>query len=196
VKVTDTEVRVTEFEPIMCVAYDCTGPACPDRVCWLREGYRLAVDVAKEAVDEGVPGWLPNRMCEVAADMVCNWQDAGAQYTPVPEHYAAVSRGEVWTATGGVYAGKPRPVVVLQDGAFGTIGSVTICPMTTLSADTPLRVPVESSEVNGLKQSGYVMVDKITTVPRVKVHNRLGVVSDEVWARIEKVLLVYLFGVR
>ena len=46
-----------------------------------------------------------------------------------------VKRGEVWTASGGAdYAGKPRPVVVVQDDRFDGTASITICAFTT---DTP-----------------------------------------------------------
>jgi mRNA-degrading endonuclease toxin of MazEF toxin-antitoxin module len=38
-----------------------------------------------------------------------------------------VKRGEVWTAAGGRdYAGKPRPVVVVQDDRFDATGSITV----------------------------------------------------------------------
>jgi mRNA interferase MazF len=37
-------------------------------------------------------------------------------------------RGEIWTVSGGKdYAGKPRPVVIVQDDAFDATDSITIC---------------------------------------------------------------------
>lgn len=43
-----------------------------------------------------------------------------------------MKRGEVWTAAGGPdYAGKPHPVVVLQDDRFEDTKSITVCPLTT-----------------------------------------------------------------
>jgi hypothetical protein len=37
-------------------------------------------------------------------------------------------RGEIWTVAGGKdYAGKPRPVVILQDDRFDATASITIC---------------------------------------------------------------------
>jgi mRNA interferase MazF len=40
-----------------------------------------------------------------------------------------MKRGEVWTIAGGPDdAGKPRPVVILQDDAFDATLSITICP--------------------------------------------------------------------
>jgi mRNA interferase MazF len=50
-----------------------------------------------------------------------------------------MKRGEVWTVAGGAdYAGKPRPVVILQDDSFGTVngrGQVRIPTSTTVGAD-------------------------------------------------------------
>ncbi len=85
-------------------------------------------------------------------------------------------RGEVWTLSGGEgYAGKPRPVVIVQDDHFDGADSVTICAFTTDDAAAPLfRLPVEPSEGNGLRFVCGLMVDKITTVPKSKV----GTLSD------------------
>jgi mRNA interferase MazF len=54
-------------------------------------------------------------------------------------------RGNIWTVAGGKdYAGKPRPVVVLQDGSSGATDSITICACTTDEIEAPLfRLPVE-----------------------------------------------------
>ena len=48
-------------------------------------------------------------------------------------------RGEVWTVSGGRdYAGKPRPVVIVQDDAFDATDSITICAFTTDPTEAPL----------------------------------------------------------
>ena len=50
-----------------------------------------------------------------------------------------MSRGEVWTVSGGKdYAGKPRPVVIVQDDSFDATDSITICAFTTDPTDAPL----------------------------------------------------------
>ena len=100
----------------------------------------------------------------------------------------------MWTAAGGVeYAGKPRPVVILQDDAFNATGSVTICPFTTHSVDAPLvRLGIEPSTQNGLRAESYVMIDKITTVSRTRLQDRVGRLSDEDLIRINRAALVFL----
>ena len=90
-------------------------------------------------------------------------------------------RGEVWTAAGGKdYAGKPRPVVILQGDQFDATGSITICAFTTDPTEAPLfRVPIEPNEKNGLRAPCRLMVDKITTIPKTKIRTRLGRLDDE-----------------
>lgn len=101
-------------------------------------------------------------------------------------------RGEVWTAAGGMYASKPRPVVILQDDAFDT-ESVTICPLTSDPADIPLlRIAIEPTGDNGLRKPSQVMIDKITTTTRAKVAERVGVLTAEQMLQIERSLLVFL----
>jgi mRNA interferase MazF len=39
-----------------------------------------------------------------------------------------MKRGEIWAVAGGKdYAGKPRPVVIVQDDSFDGTASITIC---------------------------------------------------------------------
>src|SRR3989442_14181109 len=103
-------------------------------------------------------------------------------------------RGEIWTTAGGKdYAGKPRPVVILQDNQFDATGSVTICAFTTDPTEAPLfRLPVEPSEKNGLRASCRLMVDKITTVPKTKIGTRIGRLEDEDIVRLNRAVLVFL----
>ncbi len=62
-------------------------------------------------------------------------------------------RGDIWTVAGGKdYAGKPRPVVILQDDRFEATNSITICALTTDETDAPLfRLLVEPSADTGLR---------------------------------------------
>lgn len=103
-------------------------------------------------------------------------------------------RGEVWTVAGGKdYAGKPRPVVIVQDDAFDATDSITICAFTTDPTEAPLfRLSVESNERNGLRSSSRLMVDKITTVPKSKVGERVGRLDDEDIIRLNQAMMVFL----
>jgi mRNA interferase MazF len=103
-------------------------------------------------------------------------------------------RGEVWTVAGGKdYAGKPRPAVVVQDDRFDATDSITLCVFTTDPTEAPLfRLPVEPSERNGLVPQSRLMVDKITTVPKSKVGEKLGRLDDEDMVRLNRAIIVFL----
>lgn len=103
-------------------------------------------------------------------------------------------RGEIWTVSGGKdYAGKPRPVVIVQDDSFDATDSITICAFTTDETDAPLfRLPIEPSERNGLRSPCRLMVDKVTTVPKFKVGSQVGRLDDEDVLRLNQAVIVFL----
>ncbi|MGQ0777220.1 MAG: type II toxin-antitoxin system PemK/MazF family toxin [Pseudonocardiales bacterium] len=103
-------------------------------------------------------------------------------------------RGEVWTAAAGTgYAGKPRPVVIIQDDRFDATDSVTICAFTTDPTEAPLlRIPISADEMNGLRQPSSLMVDKITTMPRSKMGERIGRLADEDMVALGRAVVVFL----
>jgi mRNA interferase MazF len=103
-------------------------------------------------------------------------------------------RGDIWTVAGGKdYAGKPRPVVIVQDDSFDGTDSITICAFTTDETEAPLfRLAVEPTEHNGLRAVCRLMVDKITTVPKSKVGARVGRLDDEDILRLNQAVLVFL----
>ena len=104
-------------------------------------------------------------------------------------------RSEVWTAAAGTgYTGKPRPVVIVQDDRFDATDSVTVCAFTTDPTEAPLiRLPVVPDEQNGLREASSLMVDKITTVPRSKLGERVGRLGDQDMIRLGRAVVVF-FG--
>jgi mRNA interferase MazF len=105
-----------------------------------------------------------------------------------------VKRGEIWTvAAGQGYAGKPRPVVIVQDDGFDATDSIIVCAFTSDETEAPLfRLPVAPNERNGLRATSRLMVDKITTVPKAKVGARVGRLGDEDIVRLNRAMLVFL----
>jgi mRNA interferase MazF len=103
-------------------------------------------------------------------------------------------RGEIWTVAGGTdYAGKPRPVVILQDDHFDATASITICAFTTDPTEAPLfRLPIKPNAENGLRTPCRLMVDKITTVPKAKIGSLIGRLDDEDILRLNRAVLVFL----
>jgi mRNA interferase MazF len=99
----------------------------------------------------------------------------------------------VWTAAGSGYAGKPRPVLIVQADLYRETASVTICGFTTDQTETgflrPLIMPTAS---NGLRIACRLMTDKVTTVPRTRLGARIGRLSDDDMMVADRALLVFL----
>ena len=89
-----------------------------------------------------------------------------------------MKRGDLVTiAVSGDY-GKPRPALIVQADAFDLHPSVTVLPLTSELYDAPLfRVTVQPGKGTGLRNVSQVMVDKSTTVPRVKLGRSIGSVD-------------------
>jgi mRNA interferase MazF len=105
-----------------------------------------------------------------------------------------VKRGEIWTVSGGAgYAGKPRPAVVVQEDRFTETNSITICAFTTNPTDAPLlRLIVTPSDRNGLRSASRLMVDKITTVPKNRIGDRIGQLDESDLGRLNQAMTVFL----
>jgi mRNA interferase MazF len=96
-------------------------------------------------------------------------------------------------AAGGGYGGKPRPAVVVQSDDFPHTGSVTVCLVTSRAVDAPiLRPSLEAVSDAGLAAPSWAMVDKLVTVPRSKVGDRIGRLAHRDMRRLERSLLVFL----
>jgi mRNA interferase MazF len=105
-----------------------------------------------------------------------------------------MKRGEVWMAAGGPdYAGKPRPVVILQDDRFDGTESVTVCGLTTTRIRARIeRIPIDPAPENGLRVPCDAMIDKITTVPRRKLSRSIGRLTAADMTRINASVVVFL----
>ena len=106
-----------------------------------------------------------------------------------------MNRGEIWTVAGGVYAAKPHPVVIFQDDLFDATSSVTVAPMTSTLLDAPLiriRIAGGDGRLSGLDHDSDVMVDRLTTVRRSNVHARVGRLTAEQVAEVERAMMAFL----
>ncbi|MFZ0906737.1 MAG: type II toxin-antitoxin system PemK/MazF family toxin [Mycobacterium sp.] len=105
-----------------------------------------------------------------------------------------MKRGDIYIAAArGAYTGKPRPVVIVQDDRFDATASVTVCPLTTNPVEAPLsRIAIQPTATTGIEESSQVMVDKITTMPRANVRDRLGRLADADLIRLDRALVVFL----
>lgn len=103
-------------------------------------------------------------------------------------------RGEVWIAAGGPgHAGKPRPVVIVQDDRFDATASITVCGFTADPTDAPLfRLPIEPAAENGPAAPSRLMADKITTVARGNLGRCVGRLADTDMLRLNRAIVIFL----
>jgi len=84
-------------------------------------------------------------------------------------------------------------VVIVQDDRFDATDSVTICAFTTDPAEAPLfRLRTDPDDFNGLREPSSLMVDKITTIPRSKLAEMVGRLTDEDMVRLARAIVVFL----
>ncbi len=108
-------------------------------------------------------------------------------------HHDRMKRGKIWTVAGGKdYAGKPRPVVIVQDERFDSLESVTVCGFTSDPREASLfRIAVAPTAANG-KTVSRLMADKITTVPKARLGVRIGRLDAADMVRLNRAILIFL----
>ena len=104
-----------------------------------------------------------------------------------------MKREEIWSVAGSVYASKPRPALILQDDRFDGTESVTVCPFTSTELDAPLfRLGIAADSTNGLDFDSFLMIDKLITVRRSSLTQRIGRLSERQVADVERLVMVFL----
>lgn len=103
-----------------------------------------------------------------------------------------MNRGELWTVSGGVYAAKPRPALIVQDDLFSATESVVVVPLTTVAVAAAAVARVAVPMGSGTAQPSFAMVDKITAVRRSNLGMRIGRVPTVLTTEIERSLIVFL----
>ena len=102
-------------------------------------------------------------------------------------------RGELWTGSGGLYSGRPRPVLIIQDDLYATDYSVIVLPVTSVLRSAGLaRYRLSPHPVSGLRQDSDVQIDKITTLGREHLTERIGEVDQRDLREIERLILPLL----
>jgi mRNA interferase MazF len=105
-----------------------------------------------------------------------------------------LNRGELWTVSGGADStGKPRPSLIVRDERYGSEEVVTVCPLTSQFVDAPfLRLIVEPTADNGLRQRSAVQINRVSTVRIAKLGRRLGRLEPEAMRDVSTMLAAYL----
>jgi mRNA interferase MazF len=103
-------------------------------------------------------------------------------------------RGAIWTSAGrGAYAGKPRPVVIIQHRHFIHLESITTCGFTSDPLDLSFfRLLIEPTPTNGLEHASRIMIDKVMTFPKSRLRRRIGRLDEPDLLRLNQALRVFL----
>jgi len=104
-----------------------------------------------------------------------------------------MKRGDLVTVViKGAY-GKPRPALIIQSDLFSDIPSITILPVTSKIRDVHIfRILLKPTDDNGLKKNSQVMVDKVQTVPREQIGQRIGKIDKSSMLLTERALTIFL----
>jgi mRNA interferase MazF len=100
---------------------------------------------------------------------------------------------DIYTTAGGTYSSKPRPSVIIQSVGFEDFDSITIIPITTVQVDSEFRILLEPSNENGLESPSFVMIDKLTTIKKTALGDKIGHV-DEVYRELIEGKLLHFIG--
>ena len=105
-----------------------------------------------------------------------------------------MKRGDLVTVALQGEHGKPRPALVIQSDLFAQLTStVTVALLTSTPVNAPLlRVPIEPSQANGLRQRSYVMVDQIFSARTRRLGDVFGRLDDVDMLAVNRALALFV----
>lgn len=104
-----------------------------------------------------------------------------------------MKRGSIVTVALQGDFGKGRPALVVQSDLFAGHPSVSVLLVSSEIVDAPIiRIEIQPSERNGLRDPSQILADKIFTVKREKVGSVIGQIEDEVMVSVNRAMLVFL----
>jgi mRNA interferase MazF len=104
-----------------------------------------------------------------------------------------MKRGDIVTVAMAGDFGKPRPALIIQADRFVGHTSITVLLMTSDLRDAPaLRITVQPTPKNGLRDPSQIMVDRAMTAPRGKIGRRIGRLDRDTLTAVNRSLAVFL----
>lgn len=89
--------------------------------------------------------------------------------------------------------GKPRPAMILQSDLFSETVSVVILPVTSNRVEAPLlRLELPADAKTGLRVASDLMIDKVLTVRRDRVGQKIGTAPEDVVQSATRSVAVFL----
>lgn len=105
-----------------------------------------------------------------------------------------MERGSVVVVSAQGDYGKPRPAVVISaTWLIEPLGSVSVCLMTSeIIPAGPMRITVEPTASNDLRNLTQIQIDKIMTFPCSKVRGPIGNLTERQRSDMDRGLLSFL----
>ncbi|MDD9911155.1 MAG: type II toxin-antitoxin system PemK/MazF family toxin [Ahrensia sp.] len=89
--------------------------------------------------------------------------------------------------------GKVRPAIVVQADQSSFVDSVTVCLVTSELVDGMfVRVDVQPTVSNGLAKVSKIQADKVQTVRKTRIRERLGALSAVEMSLLDSALALHL----
>jgi len=102
-------------------------------------------------------------------------------------------RGDIITVAPPGEFGKPRPALIVQADLALPAATITYLPITTNLERVPLvRIEIEPTPRNGLRESSEIMVDMMQTSTRSRFGNVIGHIDKETLQAVERAVAVFL----
>jgi mRNA interferase MazF len=102
-------------------------------------------------------------------------------------------RGDLVTVAMSGDFGKPRPALVIQADPFDLTGTVTVLLLSSELVAAPLiRLTLEPSATNGLRQPSQIMIDKAMSVRRERIGSVIGRADAETMVAVNRSLALFL----
>lgn len=104
-----------------------------------------------------------------------------------------MTRGDLVAVALSGDCGKPWPALVVQADHFAALPSITVLPLTSeIHSEHLIRITVQPTQQTGLKSASQVMVDKISTVSRAKIGERIGELDSATMLQVDAALAAFL----
>jgi mRNA interferase MazF len=104
-----------------------------------------------------------------------------------------MKRGSIVTVAIQGDFGKGRPALVVQSDLFVGHPSVSVLLMSSEIVVAPLiRIEIQPTQRNGLRDPSQILADKIFTVKREKIGSVIGQIEDEAMVAVNRAMLVFL----
>lgn len=81
----------------------------------------------------------------------------------------------------------------MQNDGLAETHSITLCLLTTeLHVSWSYRIEIEATHQNGLRERSAVMTDRLTSVQRFRLGERVGTIDEADLARVERAIRAFL----